>query len=462
MTAMKLLIFLLALLALLLLVSALPAQDLSFHDVGARAAGLGGAFTARADDATAVFYNPAGLAFLDGLRIQTSLTFSTRSLSAAWPETGEAFRSSPRELHGNFFLSWQLIRGVSFGLGYYSPENFDSAWPYAWPGEKVSTGAKYKVRTLRPVVAVEPLKGLAIGAALDLVSGHLWWDHLLPFEMASYPIPDDTAVSSHHELSGHGLGFSGGVLWKAVPWLRVGARYRQSIVVDLAGKNAFQPFIESWYVSVPGPFGGSTPLTNVLNRFYVTQDVTGETAIPREIAIGIAVRPAPRLSLNLDVQWDRWSDLGRWEFRSVNAGGDLSPEFSEDYREFYGIAPDYGIQGLDLAAGDTKQIKAGLEYGLGRWFAVRAGYSRLEGSVATAGRTPLYPDPGLSVFSCGAGYEGPMFSIWDEDKSVGRLIFDVYIRYATAGGGSASALPGYELVYKADRWAAGVAVGYVF
>ncbi|MBP1769832.1 MAG: outer membrane protein transport protein (OMPP1/FadL/TodX), partial [Candidatus Aminicenantes bacterium] len=105
---------------------------------------------------------------------------------------------------------------------------------------------------------------------------------------------------------------------------------------------------------------------------------------------------------------------------------------------------------------------AGLEYGLGRWFAVRAGYSRLEGSVATAGRTPLYPDPGLSVFSCGAGYEGPMFSIWDEDKSVGRLIFDVYIRYATAGGGSASALPGYELVYKADRWAAGVAVGYVF
>jgi len=303
---------------------------------------------------------------------------------------------------------------------------------------------------------------LAIGAALDLVAAHLWWDHLLPFDMASYPIPDDTAVSSRHELAGHGLGFSGGVLWKAVTWLQVGARYRQRIVVDLAGWNTFQPFIESWYSFVPGPYGGGTPLTNLLSRFYVTQEVTGETAIPREIAFGIAVRPAPRLSLNLDVQWDRWSDLGRWEFYSVNAGGDLSPEFSEDYREFYGIAPDYGIQGLDLAAADTKQIKAGLEYGLGRWFAVRAGYSRLEGSVATAGRTPLYPDPKLSIFSCGAGYEGPMFSIWDKDKSVGRLVFDVYIRYATAGGGSASALSGYELVYKADRWTAGVAVGYVF
>ena len=184
---MKILVLLLALLALLLLVSALPAQDLSFHDVGARAAGLGGAFTARADDATAIFYNPAGLAFLDGLRIQTSLTFSTRSLSALWPETGEAFRSSPRELHGNFFLSWRPVRGVSFGLGYYSAGNFDSSWPYAWPGEQISTVATYKMRTLRSVVAVEPLKGLALGAALDLVSTHLWWDHLIHFEMASYP-----------------------------------------------------------------------------------------------------------------------------------------------------------------------------------------------------------------------------------------------------------------------------------
>lgn len=449
-------------LCLMLFTPALPGQDLSFHDVGARAAGLGGAFTARADDATAIFYNPAGLAFLDGLRIQTCLTFSTRSLSAVWPETGEAFRSSPRELHGNFFLSWQPVRGLSFGLGYYSPENFDSGWPYAWPGEQVSTAAKYKVRTLRPVIAVEPLKGLAIGAALDLVAAHLWWDHLLPFEMASYPIPDDTAVTSHHELTGHGLGFSGGLLWKAVPWLQAGVRFRQSIACSLVGWNTFQPFAESWYTSVPGPYGGATPLTNVLNRFYVTQSVRGETAIPREIAFGIAVRPVRRLSLSLDVQWDRWSDLGRWECRSVNAGGDLSPEFSEDYRDFYGIAPDYGIQGLDLAAGDTKQIKTGLEYELGRWFAVRAGFSRLEGSVATDGRTPLYPDPGLSVYSCGAGYEGPMFSIWDEDKNVGRLVFDVYVRYATAGDGSASALPGYELVYRADRWAAGVAVGYIF
>jgi long-chain fatty acid transport protein len=449
-------------LGLLFIAPALPAQDLSFHDVGARAAGLGGAFTARADDLTAVFYNPAGLAFLDGLRIQTSLTFASRTLSATRPETGEVFGSSPHELHGNFFLSWRPLRRISLGLGYYSPENFDSAWPSGWPADQISITATYKTRTLRSVVAVEPLNGLAISAALDLVSTHLWWDHLIHFEMDSYPIPDDTMITSHHELSGHGLGFAGGVLWKVLPQLRVGVRYQTRAVIDMAGKNTFQAFRESWYTVVPGPYGGGMTLTSLLNMFYVAQDVTSEMAIPREVACGIVVKPVPRLSLTMDIQWDRWSELGRWEFRSVRADGDLSPEFTEDYQEFYGIAPDYGTQGMDLAAGDTKRIKAGLEYALGRWFAVRAGYSRLESSVATAGRTPLYPDPRLRVYSFGAGYEGPMFSIWDEERSVGRLLFDVYLRYATAGGGSASELPGWEFVYRAKRWTAGVGVGFVF
>ena len=54
-------------LASLLISIAVPAQQavvplqLSFSDPGARSAGLGGAFVALADDATAAFANPAGL-----------------------------------------------------------------------------------------------------------------------------------------------------------------------------------------------------------------------------------------------------------------------------------------------------------------------------------------------------------------------------------------------------------------
>ncbi len=42
-------------------------------DVGARAVGMGGAFVAVADDATAIFWNPAGLAWLEGTEVMASL-----------------------------------------------------------------------------------------------------------------------------------------------------------------------------------------------------------------------------------------------------------------------------------------------------------------------------------------------------------------------------------------------------
>jgi hypothetical protein len=65
---------------------------------GARATGMGGAFTAVADDATAVFWNPAGLAFMDGFKLtgMGSRIFSVDGLSenvvsitySGWEKTG--------------------------------------------------------------------------------------------------------------------------------------------------------------------------------------------------------------------------------------------------------------------------------------------------------------------------------------------------------------------------------------
>jgi hypothetical protein len=52
----------LALLAVALVVTARPALAQTFDVVGTRAAGMGGAFVAVADDATATYWNPAGLA----------------------------------------------------------------------------------------------------------------------------------------------------------------------------------------------------------------------------------------------------------------------------------------------------------------------------------------------------------------------------------------------------------------
>jgi len=49
------------------------ASAFSIYEAGVRAMGMGGAFAAVADDGSALFYNPAGIAFQRGFRMQLAL-----------------------------------------------------------------------------------------------------------------------------------------------------------------------------------------------------------------------------------------------------------------------------------------------------------------------------------------------------------------------------------------------------
>ncbi len=85
---------------------ALSGSDLGLG-VGARAIGLGGAFSAVADDGSALFWNPAGMA-----RMKTSQLF----VSAGCPDTDEAFSLVVRP--GEDFP-------LTFGVGRFVRLHFD-------------------------------------------------------------------------------------------------------------------------------------------------------------------------------------------------------------------------------------------------------------------------------------------------------------------------------------------------
>lgn len=451
-------------LALILASVSLPlrAQEFSLHEVGTRAAALGGAFTAKADDITAIYYNPAGLAFLGGWRLKTNIGISTRQINAYVPLYEVTFSSKPKEYLQNIFLSWRPFKRVGLGFGYYSPYNFRSRWtnPY-WTGADISVAASLKVFDFRSVVAVEILNGLAVSAALDVYSMSVDWDHKVEFEMANYPLPEETLVDSLHSLSGHGLGFSAGILWKAIPALQVGMRYQTSVAMSLNGSNSFGIYKSYSDESVPDPYRPYRELNDLVAFFYVPQSVTGEMTLPQEMSCGLALTPWRRLSLYLDFQWDSWSKLGSWQFRSVNSDADLNPGFTSDYQEFWGVAPNYGTQATPLVLRDVMRVKAGLEYRLGKWFALRGGYARGQSSVETANLTPLFPDLGQDFFSFGGGYEGPLFSIYNEDEMVGQLSLDLVLRYSSSAR-TASTIDGLDATYSARRWTVGVGVGFNF
>lgn len=438
----------------------LAAEEFGFHEPGARAATLGGAFTARADDASALFYNPAGLAFLKGFRFKTNLTFADRKLEASWPEGGGTYRSSPNEILGAHALAWQPIKRLTLAAGLYSPYTYESLWSRESGGSTNCLRNSMKTLYFRSVLAVEVFKGFAVSGGVDVVSSSLVWRYYIPFNLETYPIDEDAHAESRYRLNGHGLGFVAGVLWKVIPAIQVGASYRGEVAIDYAGRNNF---VIDWLVlegTVPAPNGGTYHISDLFDLFYAPQDVTGRLTMPRELACGVALTPFSRLSLYVDVVRTRWRDLGDWIFRSTNEG-DLNPRFTQVYRDFYGISPDYRTQGVSLGLKDTTNIKAGLEFRPARYLAVRAGFARLQSSLGEVNRWPVYPDLERNIYSLGFGYEGPLFSVYGGDERVSDLSFDLFIRYASAAPG-ASSVPGFEMTYDSNRLVAGVGVGFIF
>ena len=406
------------------LLSAVPAafaaasgDDFAFYEQGARAAALGGAFTARSDEVSTLFYNPAGLAFLGGIRLKTNVVFGRRSVTAAWPGDETVFRTRSIDLVGNYAFSWQPIRRVTLGAGSSTPYSYQSLWTVNWSGSALCRQSLFKAHYLTLAAAVELFKGFAVGAGLELVSSKLEWQH----DILYY----DMYFLSRHELRGKGLGLTAGVLWKIAPAVSIGARYRESVPVDYEGYNIFHSY------------SGILP-----------QDVTASLTLPREIACGAVLTPAPRVSLSLDLQWNTWGGFGGWTITAVD-------------EDFQAALPDLATQSGALSLSDTTTVKAGLEYRFARHMALRAGYARRPSSVDDDVRSPVYPDLARSILSFGFGYEGPAFSIWGDGERVSDLSFDLYLRYASATA-APSALPGYEMTYDSSRLVVGVGAGFAF
>jgi long-chain fatty acid transport protein len=449
---------------LIILTSArqLNATGFAIYEMGARAAALAGAFTAKADDASAISYNPAGLAFLDGFRIKTNIQYGTLKASAFSPHTETSFMSNPLQIQGLHYIAWSPLKDITFGFGRFTPYSTDTEWNGDWPGNRICVSSRFASIYLRSALAVKLLPGLALGVGMDVILSRAEWSHNIDFQHESFSqsnIP--LYMDSRHYTQGTGIGFVSGLMWKIGKRLQIGGKYQHKVNFNSTGSNTFHdPFLNISSISVPGPDGRLVSMYKLMRSFYKVQDITFKTSLPREIILGIMLMPVDRLTLLLDLQWTQWSDAMKWEFQADKSGRDLNPEFMEQYADFFGITPDYGIQSADMSWIDTWNIKFGMEFHLSNEVLFRAGYATHPSAVKDNAIHPVIPDLDKNLISLGFGYAGPLFSIWDDTK-LNDFSFDIFVQYMFSKD-KTSSLPGYEFTFDTDRLVIGLGVGFVF
>jgi long-chain fatty acid transport protein len=403
-------------LAIALLFVASPAYPSGFQLMtqGARAMGMGLAFTAVADDPTAVFYNPAGLSWQDkpGVTIGGSLASRVSAdFQGTNPYPGPVTEHVQNQ---NFFLPNVyanipvIANTLNVGFGVYSPYGLGFRWKNAevftggagtspvsttesFSGRFIGQNTYIQTLDLNPVVSFRVVPQLALAVGLDFRFSKVMLERN---EAAIDPFTNSIVDVAHVKLNSdltdnHGWGFNAGLMFKPIDMLSVGVGYHSRITVDYSGTATFKQ----------RPSGDAQFDAIVASQLPGSQKITTTIKFPSTLNLGIAVRPIPCVTISGQADWTEWST-----FKSLDIAF---------------VDPSLDIHRATLWK-DAWAYRGGVEWKFTRYAAVRAGYYYDKTPQPLVDVGPLLADNTRDAFTFGFGYNT---ETWGVD------IGDVYLKF---------------------------------
>jgi long-chain fatty acid transport protein len=270
---------------------------------GGRALGQAGAFTARASEPSAVFYNPAAITQLPGFQLQAGLDFANsedKYQSATGSFSGKHIIDFPPAL----YMTWSSGDDPwAFGFGLDAPFWYRVDWfPVLFPGRHRAREFELRVVELHPVIAYDLGDGWSIGGGLRYLYGGLTQGNSALKTVQYFPpgggfelVPIEVERTADSDVDA--LAWDVAVHYAAPSW-GWGAVYRSN--AELKGNGDATYDVRST---------GIPALDTQLDQFFRDGDVRQAFELPRELRGGVWFAPYPELRLEVDASWQSWSSL---------------------------------------------------------------------------------------------------------------------------------------------------------
>jgi len=380
-------IFACLLLSLLILSSSVLANGLNLNSLGSRALSMGGAFVGLADDYSAIFWNPAGMAQFSmrylgfyGTDVIPSGSYLLQAPSQAGLLTLVDAKTQTKHYLSGLLAYYQPITDdLVAGIGIYIPSGLGASWDgedfthvsndsaYQWESKvgavTISPGASYKINDM-----------ISVGAALNINYGMFSMKRWAGNTEIPQPPYEFDLGQYEMNLKGWGFGATVGVLVKVNDMLSFGATLRTPNRVK---------------------FSGDASLSNIELLGYKSSSesktLSPHLTFPLWVAGGVAYRPLSGLTLTGDLQWTQWSTLDQVELR-----------FIDPFWSLFMIASGENIMHLEWK--DALQVRFGAEYMLREDLALRAGYYYDPTPTPDKTMNFLLPSFTFNVFTLGLGY----------------------------------------------------------
>lgn len=385
-------------LVVLLVPSLVCGAGFHIREQGAKAMGMANAFVAQADDPSAIFYNPAGIAFQSGTQLSLGVTVinvpetefkGTTRIGDVAPGLGVE-QTGNTEARGDIFFPPNLYMTYSkqdspwaFGIGIGSLYPLAKRWDTTSPFRDVIKEIAIKPININPTLAYRfDAINLAIAVGFDYTSADVWLEKSAcvdAYALGAAALPGLTAIQlgeMEMEADGDGWGYNFGVLWKPFESLSFGLAYRSEIELDFDGDADYQ--ITSAGQQVYGANLG------YIDSSYST-DAKTEITLPDTWSIAVAWKPISKLTLEMDVDRFGWSSYDS-----------LDIDFSQNTV----LQDSYNNKDWN----DVWAYRIGAQYEVTDTLDVRFGYARDNTPVPNYTMGPELPDADRNNYTFGFGY----------------------------------------------------------
>lgn len=344
------------------------------------ASGMGNAYAggaAVADDASTIFFNPAGLTRLSGKQlvvathaIRPSIKFTNTGSTAASLQTlgGSSGDAGAWVLVPNAYFAAEISPKLKAGVGLNAPFGLQTQYSANWMGRFQAINSSIKTINLNPSLAYEVNDTLSIGAGLNYqqITGELT-------NSVNYSAAAGGALGAGLEgvgtLTGSdsAWGYNLGSLFKISPQTRIGVAYRSRINFNLKGTAIF---------------ANRPP---ALNAALPNQAVTLAITMPESFSASVFHQIDDKWDVMADATMTGWSSFQQLNVLKAN-GASLSPATPENWH-------------------DTWRIAVGGNYHYSEQWTSRMGLAFDQSPVPDAFRTARMPDANRFQISLGGQYK---------------------------------------------------------
>lgn len=356
------------------------------------ASGLGNAYAgvaAVAEDASTVFWNPAGMAKLGpgkhfslaGHAIMPSTQFRNVASQPGINRTdlgNEGGNAGDPAFVPNAYFAMDLGPRMSFGVGVNVPFGLATEYDANWIGRFQGIRSEIQTLNINPALSWKASDRLALGFGVNWQQGRIDLLTGVNYSGLVFGTPLNALVAANSqgqsavELEGDGWGYNLGLQFDLTPATRLGAAYRSSIEYDFDGTVRFS--------GRPAAFGFSAALTAGTADGKVRLDA--ET--PDLLSFSIAHRIDSRWTVLADATWTGWSNI-----------------------KVLPLVRDSGatLDALPFNFDDSMRYSVGANYRMNDTWTFRAGWAFDESPVPSAAdRVVRLPDGDRTWFSLGAKY----------------------------------------------------------